>query len=899
MTLVAGTKLGPYEISTPLGAGGMGEVYRARDPRLGRDVAIKVLPAHLSNNPEIRARFEREAKTVSSLNHPHICTLHDVGREGDTDFLVMELIEGETLAARLSRGALPPADVLRLGAQIADALDRAHRAGVIHRDLKPGNVMLTKSGAKLMDFGLARATAIAAAPGSSSVTMSVGTPSPTMAGPLTAEGTIVGTFQYMAPEQLEGGEADARSDLWALGCVLYEMATGKVAFTGRSAASLISAILTSEPTPVSQVAPLSPPALDRLIGACLAKDPADRVQSAHDVRLQLQWMGEAGASSSGVLAMAAQGAGARARRGAWFPWAALAIGVLGIAAAAYFATRPRGGPAAPLVLEVPVPPGMTLFQWWTASELSPDGASVVAMGRRGSEPLRIWLWRLESPDPVALDGTEDAFFPVWSPDGRSIAFSGGSDEALYRMSVTGGSPTRVSPMTDCRGIGWGSKDILLFAPTAAGPIYQVPAGGGTAVAATTLDASRGEASHRYPTFLPDGEHFLFATLPTGPRGFPIYAGKLGSKDVKHVLDAGCMPSFAAPGYLVFVENGKIVAQRFDTQKLAVSGERIPLAEAPDASDLTAERVASASRDGRLLYPAIPPPRARLEWFDRSGASRGAIALAEGDWQLSALSPDQRFAVARQDRALWRVDLERAIATRLVGGVQDPPVAVSPDGARIALNLESRRVDHVTVMSSGGSGARDSVQTVSALFQEAVDWSRDGRSLLVAVLGRADAVGDDTSWDLWTVPLDGSGPPRPYLATTALERNGRISPDGKWIACAPTAEGQVEGFIDSYPVPGHRLQVFSREASRPVSLQWGRGGREVIYRDAEGFLWSLPLEFVGEEARAGTPRRLFRAPAGVTAMRTLDGERFLFSLASGSSSGPAMRVVQNWPELLKR
>src|SRR5512143_2414810 len=301
MPLAAGTRLGPYEIVAPLGAGGMGEVYRARDPRLGREVAVKVLPQHLSANPEVRARFEREAKTVSALNHPHICTLHDVGREGDTDYLVMELIEGETLAARLARGPLPVPDVLRIGAEIADALDRAHRAGVVHRDLKPGNVMLTRSGAKLMDFGLARATGLAGPASGSGVTITGLTQSPTMAQPLTAEGTIVGTFQYMAPEQLEGREADARADLFAFGAMLYEMATGRRAFQGASQASLISAIMSSEPPPIASLTPLAPPALDRLVRHCLAKDPERRIQSAHDLGLQIEWIRESG-SQAGVPA---------------------------------------------------------------------------------------------------------------------------------------------------------------------------------------------------------------------------------------------------------------------------------------------------------------------------------------------------------------------------------------------------------------------------------------------------------------------------------------------------------------------------------------------------------------------------------------------------------------------
>ncbi|MCC6652869.1 MAG: serine/threonine protein kinase, partial [Candidatus Eisenbacteria bacterium] len=339
MSLSAGTKLGPYEIVAPLGAGGMGEVYRARDTRLGRDVAVKVLPQHLSANADVRARFEREAKTVSSLNHPNICTLFDVGREGETDYLVMELVEGDTLSQRLLKGALPMADVLRLGAQIADALDRAHRAGVVHRDLKPGNVMVTKSGAKLMDFGLARATTATGPVSGSGATMAALTQHPTVASPLTAEGAIVGTFQYMSPEQLEGREADSRSDLWALGCVLYEMATGKRAFEGRSQASLITAIMGSQPAPLAALAPMSPPALERVVNALLSKDADDRIQTAHDVKLQLGWISEPGSSSaSGALGASGVGvAGLPAVRAKSRDMASLAgyvIGALGLIAAA-------------------------------------------------------------------------------------------------------------------------------------------------------------------------------------------------------------------------------------------------------------------------------------------------------------------------------------------------------------------------------------------------------------------------------------------------------------------------------------------------------------------------------------------------------------------------------------
>src|SRR5215831_12173105 len=364
MPLAPQTRLGPYEIVSPLGAGGMGEVYRARDTRLGREVAIKVLPPHLSRSPDFRARFEREAKTVSGLNHPHICTVHDVGREGDTDFLVMELIEGETLAHRLERGPLPMADVLRLGGQIADALDRAHRAGVVHRDLKPGNVMLTRLGAKLMDFGLARESD-GAGPAGAALTV-------TKSQPLTAEGSIVGTFQYMAPERLEGKDADQRSDVWALGCVLYEMATGKRAFEGKSQASLISAIMSAEPAPIEQIAPLAPPALDRLVHACLAKDPDERIQTAHDVRLQLGWIaGDSSTSQVGKVTAAR-----RAPNGK-IAWVVAASAVVAAVAIAAWALSTKGHETGPLVRFTITPGAGSLNPQGGNLAISPDGKRVV------------------------------------------------------------------------------------------------------------------------------------------------------------------------------------------------------------------------------------------------------------------------------------------------------------------------------------------------------------------------------------------------------------------------------------------------------------------------------------------------------------------------------------------
>ncbi|MBK7189855.1 MAG: serine/threonine-protein kinase [bacterium] len=720
MTLTPGTRLGPYEIVAPLGAGGMGEVYRAKDTRLGREVAVKVLPQHLTANPEIRARFEREAKTISSLNHPHICTLHDIGREGDTDYLVMELVDGETLAQRLVKGALPVADVLRIGAQIADALDRAHRAGVIHRDLKPGNVMLTKSGAKLMDFGLARATGLTGPPGSAS--MATMTHSPTMAAPLTAEGTILGTFQYMSPEQLEGVDADARSDLWALGCVLYEMATGKRVFEGRSQATLISAIMTTQPPPVSQNAPLSPPELDRLVSACLAKDPADRVQSAHDVKLQLQWAGEGG-SRLGAAAISGS-TPARSRRRSLLLALPLLLGVLGLAAIIFSVRELRPKPSAVLSVQVPVPPNLRLTSFWSDNAISPDGRSVIAAGARDTGERHLWLGDLRTAALRDLPETEQGFSPSWSPDSRAFVHFRQNVDGLFRADAGGGPSTRLCDAVWGRGASWGSRGNIVFAPNATGPILSIAAGGGATTQVTELDESLRETAHRFPHFLPDGEHFLYAALPVGTDGFPIYVGSLSSRDRKLVMHSDCAPIYAEPGYLVFVQDGKVTAQRFDLKRLepvwrevhdrrraaairfhgragghrltrpapAVSGNQ----PSPGAAGVARPRRSVARRrrrSGRSLEPRLAVAR-RPPGF---GGQRPP-ALAGRSREERRLAPEQRHGLAAGDRL---------VARRSPAGVRrrEPGTfRYHPDERRRERSGRYRAHARCRVPGSGGLGA---------------------------------------------------------------------------------------------------------------------------------------------------------------------------------------------------
>jgi len=889
--LAPGSRLGPYEIIAPLGAGGMGEVYRAKDTRLGREVAVKVLPQSLAGQPELRARFELEARTVSSLDHPHIFVLYDVGREQEIDYLVMELVEGETLADRLARGPLPATEVLRLGSQIADALDRAHRAGVVHRDLKPGNVMLTKRGAKLMDFGLARV----AAPVASAVLS--GTHSPTVAAPLTAQGTLVGTYQYMAPEQLEGQEVDARADLWALGCVLYEMATARRAFDGRSQASLISAILTSEPPPVSQLMPMSPLALDRLVTACLAKDPDVRVQSAHDVKLQLQWMSEP--TSQSVTSRADAPAPASVPHPGWLMPTALAIGVLGLAAAAYMAFG-RRAPAEPFtVLELPRPVDLQLDPRSFGAAISPDGRSVLALGGRVDEMPGLWRWSLDSAQPVQIPGTEYPWFLEWSPDSRSIAYTDARVDGLFRRSASGGAPVRLCGVTDPRGLAWGAKDVMLFAPTSNGPLARVAASGGTPEPATALDTARGEAGHRYPCFLPDGEHFLYTVFPQTPQGFAIRMGRLGSMETEFVMHAESAPTYAAPGWLVFAQSDRIVAQRFDPVRRRLVGQPHAIAEAPPSAGITAEPIASASDEGTLLHLARPRQSARLEWWDRSGAMTRAIALPQGDWELMSLAPDQRIAVARSEGDLWAVDLERASARRLLRRAEDDlQAAWSADSRRVACTGREQGRPVIIVFDLLAGAASDTLRTLDALFLEPLDWSPDGTTLLVAALGAGTT--DDTSWDIWTVPMDGSEA-TPFMQDEAVERYARFSPDGRTVLVGSLAEGQGEWTLVSFPLPHQRVQLFAEKSEwlGEVRVTWEPSGRGVILANVPGVVWRASLVESGGRLVSTKEQRLFETSGEVTGLDTRDAERFLVSRSVGDPVSPSLRLLRGWQQVTER
>ncbi len=898
MPLAPGTRLGPYEIVAPLGAGGMGEVFRAKDTRLGRDVAVKVLPQHLSANSEVRARFEREAKTVSSLNHPNICTLFDVGREGDTDYLVMELIEGETLAQRLAKGALPIADALRIGAQIADALDRAHRAGVIHRDLKPGNVMLTKSGAKLMDFGLARATGLAGDRGVSGATLSTITQSPTMAAPLTAEGSIVGTFQYMSPEQLEGKEADTRSDLWALGCVLYEMATGRRAFEGATQASLIGTIMRDSPRPMAELAPMSPPALDRLVGALLAKDPDDRVQTAHDVKLQLQWTGDG--SSAGSLPTAIAGIAARPRasreRLAWVIAAVgVALGIVGIVVV--LRLRPAVPGQGVTRFSIAAPENVNLNSDPTMSAISPDGRTLAFVAADSGGTVRIWVRPLESLTPRPLLGTENGVLPFWSPDSRNLAFFSDNGK-LKKIPIAGGNPEEICDAADGRGGSWGSDGVIVFAPKASGPLFRVPASGGDAVQATRLDSSRQETGHRWPCFLPDGKHFLFVGMPARRGSFDFFVGSLDSKGTKHLGSASSAPVFASAGYLIFVHNTSIVAQGFDPRRLASSGSPVTLGEAPPPSGYTGAQTVTASNNGVLAHAGGGLPNTELQWLDRAGQPAGAIPVPAGRYQEARLSPDgKRLCIERRNSAsevdLWLVDLDRATSTRFTfGPTTNYWPAWSPDGSRIAFASNRSGPDDIYVKPTNGAAEETPILTGGALFKDPYSWSADGRFIVF------EEPNDRTGWDLRMVPVDGDRKPISYLHTAFNERAGVVSPDGRWIAYTSDESGKQDVYVQSFPAPGSKHQVSTGSAG--LRVIWSRGGKELVFVAGDGFTLMAVDVTTSPAFHVSAPRKLFKLRQDYVGIEvTPDGQRVLVVAPAGQGAAPTITIEQNWTAGLKK
>ncbi len=882
MALAAGMKLGPYEIQSPLGAGGMGEVYRAKDLRLDRTVAIKVLASHLSSSPELKQRMEREARAISALNHPNICHLYDIGSQDNTDYLVMEFLEGETLAERLRKGPLPLNETLKIGIAVAEALSAAHRQGIVHRDLKPGNIMLTKSGAKLMDFGLAKAATTGTAAGvttapllSAARTVSQASP----VSPLTAAGTLIGTIQYMSPEQIEGKEADARSDLFALGAVLYEMTTGARPFEGKSQISVASAILEKEPAPISVTQPLTPPAFEHVITGCLAKNPDDRFQTAHDVALELKWIAQSGTSASRSKE---EGAGKYALL-AWTIAGALAL--LLIAFLIWW--RASRVPAQTTYFSAPL-----TFAARSVS-VAPNGHTVAIAGHKDSGRNNVlWIYEPGSPEATSLANTEGANFPFWSPDGGSIAFF--ANGKLKKLSLAGGPVQTLCDASTGRGGTWNKDGVILFTPsgTLGVGLYKISAAGGTPTQVTVPDKNLSEDSHRWPVFLPDGTHYLYSAINLSGRTdlYSIYVGSLNSNEKRLVVKANGNAAYAAPGFLIFYRDQTLFAQHFDTNKLELSGEAVPLLTDVQFFPRISEAVFSASSVGLLVAQRNADSGAsQVLWFDRKGQQIG-VALNPGIYGNVMLSPNGRALAsdttdpASQNTDIWTYDLENRSARRLTFDPSLDSLAIwSPDGNRIV--FASNRELKFDLYLKDTNGAQDEkVIPQDGPDRFPTDWSRDGKYVLY---GRGP--------DLWYLSFPELKATQ-FLKASSTLKSGRFSPDGKWVAYSSNESGRWEIYVSSFPDAKGKWQVSNTGGDQP---RWRSDGKELFYLSADSKIMAAPVK-TGTKFDVGAPVPLFQAnPREMVATSELfsydvssDGQRFLINTQLKTEATP-MSVILNW------
>jgi len=877
--LSVGTKLGPYEIESQAGVGGMGEVYKAKDTRLDRSVAIKVLSVQIASNPDLRQRFDREAKAISSLNHPNICTLHDIGSQGGVDFLVMEYLDGETLASKLTKGPLPIPELLTISVQIADALDKAHKQGLVHRDLKPGNIMLTKGGAKLMDFGLAKLTESSLIQGASGITRTT---------PLTGEGTIIGTLQYMSPEQLEGKEADFRSDIFSFGVILYEMATGHRAFEGRSQASLIAAILKETPRPVTEIQPMSPPMLDRVIKQCMEKDPEHRWQSAGDLKRALQWTLEGGSQVGIPISVST-----RRKLREKVLWAsvvllggaAITLGVLQLTK-----TEPKPKVAR---FSIPAPEKVSGITW---PKISPDGTTIAFQGTDSSGQRGIYIRpmnSLESHFLVKIAG--DNSRPFWSPDSKQFAYF--ESGHLKKISIAGGLAQIVCEANGADG-AWGSSGIIVFDGSITDSIRQVPASGGVPTAASRINREKNERMSAWPTFLPDGEHFLFLADSTGASGeWNLKLGSIKSLETKDLTRVNSRVEYAN-GYILYMRRDLLMAHPFDPEKLEFTGEPVPLS--PNVSYASERALFGVSDEGTLVFRK-----------GNVGGNRSIISINRKGDSLTEIAPPAQYADIRispdnnrlaysiitdqlSGADVWVRDLKRNIASRLTfgAGLNTWPVW-SPDGSMIyyGTNRKSGRFFQMK-KNSNGTGAEDTVCVVDTADVGITSISSDGT---MAVL-----IGGTASVDIFKMKLP-DGKPEPLLVESYQEMRGAISPDGKYLAYQSTETGENEVYLRELQ-GGGKWQVSVNGGRCPL---WKGDGKEIYYSSPNFDLMEVPISYAGG-VEIGTPTKLFTQRFFIQGTNTLnsyavtnDGQKFYFLSPTEEGVAAEFIVVQNWPEELKK
>jgi serine/threonine protein kinase/Tol biopolymer transport system component len=898
---LTGRRIGVYELEALIGAGGMGEVYRARDTKLGRDVAIKILPSEFTSHPDRLTRFQREARVLASLNHPHIGAIYGI-EDGPCEAgphvhaLVLELVEGQTLADRIARGAVPIAEALAIARQIADALDAAHEKRIVHRDLKPANIKLTPDGVvKVLDFGIAKA---AGGDGS----MSDLTQSPTLTVGGTGEGVILGTAAYMSPEQARGREVDKRGDIWAFGCVLYEMLTGRAAFARDTFTDTLAAIIEREPD-WTLLPATTPAGVRRVLLRCLEKDSKRRLRDIADVRFELD---------EPLSAPRRAGLGERAEpsppvpASRWIYGVGIGLLVLGAALGWWLHARPSIVQTGAKRFDLSPPAGTDFVAGFGA--VSPDGRFLTFVARSPTGD-RLWVRALDSQAAQELPGTDGAAFPFWSPDSKSLGFF--ASGKLWRIDIAGGTPTQICDVPAGRGGTWNANGVIIYNAVNDGPLLQVPATGGAPRALTTLDVTRHENSHRYPTFLPDGRHFLYFIRSDDREIQGIYVGSIERpQDRTRVIPSDFNGVYSPgldqrSGHLLWLRNGALVAQPFDVERFSVSGEAVTVADSnPIVGGPNALSPVSVSRDGTLVYGSSPEPHHQLTWYARDGKPVGTVGPPDAYLDLR-ISPDgQKVAVLRVDAStsrtnnntsdIWLMDIGRGVPNRVTfDGANLSSLAWSPDGNRVAYpKADSPPNLFVQDVTKAGSTER---LVSSHNTQTFPDWSPDGRLLLYS-----EAVNDPSSTtrtDLRLLSLDGARTITPYLQTSFAETHGRFSPDGKWVAYTSDESGQNDVYVQSIPVGGSKVRISSKGGD---FARWRHDGKELFYAAPDTMLMAVAVRTLENSLTFDEPKPLFKiAGRAGTFDIPPDGQRILALPPVDDDAAPSMTVVVNWPTLAKK
>ena len=886
MTLNAGTRLGRYEIRSKLGEGGMGEVYRARDTELGREVAVKVLPASFSADNDRLHRFQQEACAAGALNHPNILSIYDAGKHDGSPYVISELLEGETLRKRIGGTPLNQRRAVDYALQIAHGLSAAHEKGIIHRDLKPDNVFITNDGrAKILDFGLAKLTQLDG--------NQVQTDIPTRRVD-TDPGVVMGTVGYMSPEQLKGRPVDQRSDIFSFGAILYEMLSGQRAFHGESTAETMSAILREEPHDLSETNQRISPALERLVHHCLEKNPEERFHSASDLAFALDALSGAASGVEDTTSIKVRTFPSRKReRLIWIS----AMGLLFIAliglAFLYLKRSPQEANAVRFVI---TPSEQSSF---AGAEISPDGRRIVINVRETSGKALLWIRSLDSLSMQPLSGTEGGMFPFWSPDSRSIAFF--ADGKLKRIDVSGGPAQTLCDAGVGAGGAWNDKGVIIFSPDTASSLYRISSSGGVPAKITVFDETRQEVAHKYPQFFPDQKHFLFLAQSARAENSAIYVGALDSKEIKLIVNTRAKAEYTAPGYLFFLRDKSLMAQSFDVNKLTLTGEPFPLVEQVGFNAVIGNAAFSVSENGTLTYMTGSIGGGQPALYARDGKRLSSVG-PPGEYFNLYFSPDEkRVAAAVSDpqtgsRDITLLDIATGTPTRFTFNVSEDFLPIwSPDGTRIVFSSDREGIGNLYQKSASGAGDEE------LLFKSNErkwpgDWSRDGRFIICT--NRSATTKDD----LWILPMTGDQKPFLYLQSPFNEDHPRFSPDGHFVAYTSDEHGKWEVYVQTFPASGGKWIVSTNGGVQP---RWRRDGKELFFMAPDRKMMAVDVKLEGSVFEAGVPKVLFQTnvvsypnPRNAYDV-SADGQRFVIITPPEQNTLTAINVVTNWNAGLKR